>query len=153
MGILYNFTLNALSFTIMLDAARLATVRGDSFAGAIQELGFDIRRLRSSLPFSKSDGTMVARSGMEKESTAVGPESLDRACRRSYEKSFNVNKGDMWGGELAWRRAYKVFTSALLAGWPEHADVRAPAQAIRSSSEGPATAPFRDLKSFLTNTI
>ena len=56
----------------------------------------------------------------------------------------------MWGGERAWRRAHRIFTSALLAGWPALADVRAPARAIRSSGERPATAPFRDLKSFLT---
>jgi hypothetical protein len=150
MGILYDVTPNALSFTIMLDAARHATLRGDSFAGAMQELGFDLR-LR--LPFSKPDMTIVApRSGTE-ESTAMGPESLERARRRSYEKferSLSVNEGDMWGGERAWRRAYRTFTSALLAGWPELADVRAPAHAVRSSGEGPATAPFRDLKSFLT---
>lgn len=145
MGILYDVAPNALSFTIMLDAARHATLSGDSFAGAMQELGFDLR-LR--LPFSKPD----PRSGTE-EFTAVGPESLDRARRRSYEKlerSLSVNEGDMWGGERAWRRAYRTFTSALLAGWPELADVRAPAHAVRSSGEGPATAPFRDLKSFLT---
>ena len=151
MGILYDVTPNALSFTIMLDAARLATIRGDSFAGAMQELGFDLR-LR--LPFSNPDKTTAARSGTE-ESTVVGPESLDRARCRSYEKlerAFAVNEGDMWGGERAWRRAYRTFTSALLAGWPELADVRAPAHAIRSSGEGPATAPFRDLTSFFTTT-
>ena len=150
MSILYGVTPNALSFTIMLDAARHATLRGESFTGAMQELGFDLR-LR--LPFSNPDNTMVApQSGTEKEPTAVGPESLDRARRRSYEKferSLTVNEGDMWGGERAWRRAYRTFTSALLAGWPELAEVRAPAHAVRSSGEGPATAPFRDLKSFL----
>ncbi|KAI0281948.1 hypothetical protein BGY98DRAFT_956647, partial [Russula aff. rugulosa BPL654] len=148
MSILYGVTPNALSFTIMLDAARHATLRGDSFTGAMQELGFDLR-LR--LPFSNPDNTMVApQSGTEP--TAVGPESLDRARRRSYEKferSLSVNEGDMWGGERAWRRAYRTFTSALLAGWPELAEVRAPAHAVRSSGDGPATAPFRDLKSFL----
>ena len=146
MSILYDVTPNSLSFTIMLDAARHATLNGDSIAGAMQELGFDFR-LR--LPFSKP---MVARTGTE-ESTTVGSESLDRARRRSYkkiERSFIVNEGDMWGGERAWRRAYRTFTSALLAGWPELADVQAPAHAVRSSGEGPATSPFRDLKSFLT---
>jgi hypothetical protein len=150
MGILYDATPNANSFTIMLNAARHATLAGDSFAGAMQELGFDLR-LR--LPFYKPDKTMVAQSGTEMESTTVGPESLDRARRRSYEKlerSLAVNEGDMWGGERAWRRAHRIFTSALLAGWPALADVRAPARAIRSSGESPATAPFRDLKSFLT---
>jgi len=134
----------------MLNAARHATLKGDSFAGAMQELGFNLR-LR--LPFSKPDKTMFARSGTEMESTTVGPESLDRARRRSYEKlekSFSVDEGDMWGGERAWRRAHRIFTNALLAGWPELADVQAPAHAIRSSGESPATAPFRDLKNFLT---
>lgn len=137
MGILYAASPNANTFAIMLNAARHATLNGDSFAGAMQELGFD---LRFRLPFSKPDVT-------------TGPESLDRARRRSYEKlkeSLAVNEGDMWGGERAWRRAYRIFTSALLAGWPSLAEVRAPAHAIRSSSEGPATAPFRDLKNFLT---
>ena len=150
MGILYGTTPNANSFTIMLNAARHATLAGDSFAGAMQELGFDLH-LR--LPFYKPDKTMVARSETEMESTTGGPESLDRARRRSYEKlerSLTVNKGDMWGGERAWRRAHRIFTSALLAGWPTLADVRAPARAIRSSGESPATAPFRDLKRFLT---
>jgi hypothetical protein len=138
MGILYAATPNANTFAIMLNAARHATLNGDSFAGAMQELGFDLR-LR--LPFSKTDKTS-------------GPESLDRARRRSYEKlkkSLAVNEGDMWGGERAWRRAYRIFTSTLLAGWPALAEVRAPAHAIRSSGEGPATAPFRDLKNFLTS--
>jgi hypothetical protein len=151
MGVLYAVTPNANSFTIMLNAARHATQAGDSLAGAMQELGFDLR-LR--LPFYKPDKTMVARSGTEMESaTVVGPESLDSARRRSYEKlerSFAVNEGDMWGGERAWRRAHRIFTSALLAGWPALADVQAPAHAVRSSGEGPATSPFRDLKSFLT---
>jgi hypothetical protein len=149
MGTLYAATPNANSFTIMLTAARHATLDGDSFAGAMQEIGFDLR-LR--LPFSNPDKSMVARSGTE-ESAAVGPESLDRARRRSYEKlesSLVVKEGDMWGGERAWRRAHRIFTSALLAGWPALADVRAPAHAVRSSGERPATAPFRDLKSFLT---
>ena len=151
MGVLYGVTPNANSFTIMLNAARHATQAGDSLAGAMQELGFDLR-LR--LPFYKPDKTMVARSGTEMESvTVVGPESLDGARRRSYEKverSFAVKGGDMWGGERAWRRAHRIFTSALLAGWPALADVRVPAHAVRSSGESPATAPFRDLKSFLT---
>lgn len=137
MGILYAASPNANTFAIMLNAARHATLNGDSFAGAMQELGFD---LRFRLPFSKPDETS-------------GPESLDRARRRSYEKlkeSLAVNGGDMWGGERAWRRAYRIFTSALLAGWPSLAEVRAPAHAIRSSGEGPATGPFRDLKNFLT---
>ena len=145
MDILYGVSPNALSYTIMLDAARHATLNGDSFAGAMQELGFDFR-LR--LPFSKT----LSRIGTE-EPITVSPESLDRARRRSYEKlerSFTVNEGDMWGGERAWRRAHRIFTSALLAGWPELADVRTPAHAVRSSGEDPATAPFRDLKSFLT---
>ena len=150
MGALYAATPNALSFTIMLNAARHATLNGDSFSGAMQELGFDLR-LR--LPFSKPDGTMVAQSGTETESTTVSRESLDRARRRSYEKlekSLVVNEGDMWCGERAWRRAHRIFTSALLAGWPVLVHVRAPAHAIRSSGERPATAPFRDLKNFLT---
>lgn len=151
MGILYAATPNALSFTAMLNAARYATLNGDSFAGAVQELGLDLR-LR--LPFSKLDKTMVVESRTEMESTTVSPETLDRARRRNYkmlEKLLVVNEGDMWGGERAWRRAYRIFTSALLAGWPTLAGVRAPAHAIRSSGESPATAPFRDLKSFLTS--
>jgi len=149
MGILYAVTPDAFSFTVMLNAARQATLNGDSFAGAIQELGFD---LRFRLPFSKPDGTIVARSGMEMISTVADTESLDNARRRSYaklENSLAVNEGDLWGGERAWRRAYRIFTSALLAGWPALANVQAPAHAIRSSGESPATAPFRDLKRFL----
>lgn len=147
MGTLYAATPNANSFAIMLNAARHATVRGDSFAGAMQELGFDLR-LR--LPFSKPYTTTVAQSGME--STPMSPESLDRARHRCYEKlknSLAVSEGDMWGGERAWRRAHRIFTSALLAGYPVLADVRAPVRAIRSSGESPALAPFRDLKNFL----
>jgi hypothetical protein len=150
MGTLYAATPNANSFAIMLNAARHATVRGDSFAGAMQELGFDFR-LR--LPFSKPYKTMVARPETEIESIPAGPESLDRARRRSYEKikkSLVVNEGDMWGGERAWRRAHRIFTSSLLAGYPALADVRAPVRAIRSTGESPAIAPFRDLKNFLT---
>ena len=149
MGILYATTPDALSFAIMLDAARQATLNGDSFAGAMQELGFD---LRFRLPFAKPDRTMGSRSGSEMESSATADaESLNRARRRSYsklERSLAVNEGDMWGGERAWRRAHRTFTSALLAGWPALADVRAPARAIRSSGENPATSPLLDLKSF-----
>jgi hypothetical protein len=146
MGILYATTPDALSFTIMLDAARQATLNGDSFAGAMQELGFD---LRFRLPFANPDWTVVSGWG---EPSTVDAESLDRARRRSYEKlkrSLGVGEGDMWGGERAWRRAHRIFTRTLLAGWPELAHVRAPARAIRSSGESPATAPLRDLKSFL----
>jgi hypothetical protein len=152
MGILYSTTPDTLSFTIMLDAARQATLNGDSFAGALQELGFD---LRFRLPFAKPDRTTVSGSGSGSEmvsSTTADAESLDRARGRSYaklERSLAVNEGDMWGGERAWRRAHRIFTSALLAGWPALADVRAPARAIRSSGENPATSPLRDLKSFL----
>jgi hypothetical protein len=150
MGVLYAATPDALSFTIMLDAARHATLNGDSFGGAMQELGFDLR-LRS--PFAKSDKTMASWwSGSEMVSTAADAESLDRARRRSYEKfknSLTVNEGDMWCGERAWRRAHRIFTRALLAGWPALADVRAPAHAVRSSGERSATAPLHDLKSFL----
>jgi hypothetical protein len=150
MGILYAATPGTLSFTIMLNTARRATLKGDSFTGAMQELGFDLR-LR--LPFFNPDKTMVVGSETETESTTADAESLDKARQRSYaklERSLAVDEGDMWGGERAWRRAHRIFTSALLAGWPELADVRAPAHAIRSSSERLATAPFRDLKSFLT---
>ena len=150
MGVLYAATPDALSFTIMLDAARHATLNGDSFGGAMQELGFDLR-LRS--PFAKSNKTMTSWwSGPEMASTDADAESLDRARRRSYEKlekSFTVNEGDMWCGERAWRRAHRIFTRALLAGWPALADVQAPAHAVRSSGERSATAPLHDLKSFL----
>ena len=150
MSILYATTPDALSVTIMLDAARQATLNGDSFAGAMQELGFD---LRFRLPFAKPDWARVLGSGSEMESTPADAESLDRARRRSYkkfEKALTVNEGDMWGGERAWRRAHRIFTRALLAGWPALADVRAPAHAMRTSGENPAMAPLRDLKSFLT---
>ena len=149
MGVLYATTPDALSFTTMLDAARQATLNGDSFAGAMQELGFD---LRFRLPFAKPDRTTGSGSEMESSTTADAG-SLDRTRRRSYsklERSLAVNEGDMWGGERAWRRAHRIFTSALLAGWPALADVRAPARAIRSSGENPATSPLLDLKSFLT---
>ena len=150
MGIIYTATPDALSFTIMLDAARHATLNGDSFGGAMQELGFDLR-LRS--PFSKSDGTVASWwSGLEMMSTTAGARSLVHARRRSQEKfktSLTVNEHDMWCGERAWRRAYRIFTKALLAGWPVLADVRAPAHAVRSSGERPATAPLSELKSFL----
>jgi hypothetical protein len=43
MGLLFGTLPDAHSFTIMLDAARHATLNGDSFAGAIQELGLPFR--------------------------------------------------------------------------------------------------------------
>jgi hypothetical protein len=49
MGILYGTTPDALSFTIMLDAARRATLNGDSFAGAMQELGLTCASVYRSL--------------------------------------------------------------------------------------------------------
>ncbi|KAH9984306.1 hypothetical protein BJV77DRAFT_199698 [Russula vinacea] len=56
MGVLYATTPDALSFTTMLDAARQATLNGDSFAGAMQELGFDLRfRYRSLNPIGRWD--------------------------------------------------------------------------------------------------
>ncbi|KAI9508051.1 hypothetical protein F5148DRAFT_1284463 [Russula earlei] len=140
MGILYDATPDALAFTAMLDAARHATLNGESFAGAMQELGFDFR---FRLPFSTPEVTVEPQ---------LGAESLDRARRRSYETlkaSLAVDEGDMWGNERAWRRAHRIFRSALLAGWPALANVRAPARAVRASGETPATAPLRDLRCFL----
>ena len=142
MGILYGTTPDALAFTSMLNAARRATLYGESFVGAMQELGFDFR---FRLPFTKPA------MGAQPEPTDTG--SLDGARRKTYErleKSLVINEGDMWGGERAWRRAHRIFTSALLAGWPALADVRPPAHAVRSSVESPATAPLRDLKRFLS---
>ena len=67
-----------LTFAVMLDAARgtgdLRWINGGSFAGVMQELGFDIP-LR--LSYSKPDKTTHARSGTEKEPTAVGSGSFD----------------------------------------------------------------------------
>ena len=142
MGILYNITPNADAFTAMLDAARKATLNGESFAGAMQELGFGFR---FRLPFAKT--------AMGTQPEPADAQSLDGARHRSlakFQSSLAVNEGDMWGGERAWRRAYRIFTSALLAGWPALADVRPPAHAVRASVESPATAPLRDLKRFLT---
>ncbi|KAH9954871.1 hypothetical protein BC827DRAFT_1272194 [Russula dissimulans] len=141
MGILYGSTPDALTFTILLDAARYATLNGESFTGAMQELGFDFR---FRLPFGNSE--------LEPDLVPASAESLDRARRRSYatlKRSLAVNEGDMWGKERAWRRAHRIFTNALLAGWPALANVRAPARAVRASGESPATAPLRDLKRFL----
>jgi hypothetical protein len=146
MGILYGTTPDALTFTIMLDAARYATLNGESFTGAMQELGFDFR---FRFPFGNSSSELSSQLG---ELVPASAESLDRARRRSYatlKRSLDVNEGDMWGNERAWRRAHRIFTSALLAGWPALANVRAPARAIRASGESPATAPLRDLKHFL----
>jgi len=148
MGILYGTTPDALTFTIMLDAARHATLNGESFTGAMQELGFDFRRFR--LPFGNS--SELGRGPQPGELVSAGAESLDRARRRNYatlKRSLAVNEGDMWGNERAWRRAHRIFTSALLAGWPALTNVRAPARAVRASGESPATAPLRDLKHFL----
>ncbi|KAI9454238.1 hypothetical protein BJY52DRAFT_1122899 [Lactarius psammicola] len=140
MDILYGTTPDAHAFVIMLDAARQATLNGDSFAGAMQELGLPFR-----LPFSRSPAPLSS-------SSSDAPSSLDRVRRRSYvllKRALATTEGDMWGGERAWRRAHRIFTSALLAAWPALADVRAPAQAVRSSGEGAATAPLRDLGRFL----
>ncbi|KAI9432730.1 hypothetical protein H4582DRAFT_1820676 [Lactarius indigo] len=141
MGILYGTAPNAHAFAIILDAARRATLNGDSFAGAMQELGIPFRmppfsRRRLSSPVLSDD----ARS------------SFDRARRTSYaqlKRALVMDEGDMWGKERAWRRAYRLFTDALLAAWPALAEVRAPAHAMRASGEGAATAPLRDLGRFL----
>ncbi|KAF8264189.1 hypothetical protein EI94DRAFT_1738987 [Lactarius quietus] len=142
MGILYDTTPDAHAFTIMLDAARHATLNGDSFAGAIQELG-----LPFCLPFRRAPPP-----------PPPVPSSLDRARQTSHAhlkhallllRSTGGGGGDMWGPERAWRRAYRIFTDALLAAWPALADVRAPAHAIRASGDGAATAPLRDLGRFL----
>lgn len=142
MGILYGTTPDARAFTIMLVAARHATLKGESFAGAMQELGFDFR---FRLPFAKP--AIETQLG-----DPAAAESLDGARRRAQaklEKSLGVNEGDMWGGERAWRRAHRIFTSALLAGWPALNDVRPAARAVRASGETTATAPLRDLTRFL----
>jgi len=146
MGILYGTTPDALAFTIMLDAARHATLKGESFAGAMQELGFDFR---FRLPFTKPAIEMQL-------GEPADAKSLDGARRRIHaklEKSLGVNEGDMWGGERAWRRAHRMFTSALLAGWPALKDVRPAARAVRASGESTATAPLRDLTRFLLPAI
>jgi len=142
MGILYGFTPDASSFTIMLNSARHATLYGESFAGAMKELGFDFQ---FRLPFAKP--------AMDAQLEPTDTGSLAGARRKAYErleKSLFIQAGDMWGQERAWRRAYRIFTSALLAGWPALADVRPPACAVRPSIESPATAPLRDLKHFLS---
>ena len=134
MRILYGTLPDAHIFTIMLDAARHATLNGDSFAGAIQELGLPFR-----MPFPHPTPPISS--------------SLDKARRTSYEtlrrSLTTTNQGDMWGSQRAWRRAYRLFTNALLAAWPALADVRAPAYAMRASGDSAATAPLRDLGRFL----
>ena len=140
MDILYGTVPDAHAFSIMLDAARHATLNGESFAGAMQELGIPFR-----LPFRQSPA-------LPKEEEASS--SLDRARRRSYAQlkhAFTTSEGgdDMWGTERAWRRAHRIFTSALLATWPALVEVRAPAHAMRDSGEGAATAPLRDLGRFI----
>jgi hypothetical protein len=141
MNILCGTAPDTLAFIIMLNAARRATLGGESFAGAMQELGFNFR-----LPFAKT------KPALDTQLKPSDSKSLHSARHRSYakfEKSLAVNEGDMWGGERAWRRAHRIFTSTLLAGWPALIDVRPPARAIRTSGEGPATAPLRDLKGLL----
>ena len=141
MELLYGITPDALAFTIMLDAARHATLNGETLAGAMQELGFGFQ---FRLPFTQKKTEVPPADDAELS-------SLERARRRSYakfKKSLAVSDGDMWGGERAWRRAHRIFTNALLAGWPALADVRAPARAVRASGESPATTPLRDLKHF-----
>jgi hypothetical protein len=142
MGILYGTTPDALAFTIMLDAARHATLKGESFAGAMQELGFDFR---FRLPFTK----LAVETQLGEPAAAESLDGARRRIRAKLEKSLGVNEGDMWDGERAWRRAHKVFTSALLAGWPALKDVRPAARAVRASGESTATAPLRDLTRFL----
>ncbi|KAH8983011.1 hypothetical protein EDB92DRAFT_1767791, partial [Lactarius akahatsu] len=137
MGILYGTAPDAHAFSIMLGAARCATLNGDSLAGAMQELGIPFR-----VPFSRRPATPPSSS----------PSSLDRARRTSYaqlKRALVSSEGDMWGSERAWRRAYRIFTDALLAAWPALAQVRAPAHAVRASGDGAATAPLRDLGRFL----
>ena len=139
MHLLYGTLPDAHAFSIMLDAARHATLNGDSLAGAIQELGlpFRLRRAHAHAPPLSSSSSSS---------------SLDKARRTSYEtlkRSLTTNRGDMWGTERAWRRAYRLFTNALLAAWPALVDVRAPAYAMRASGDGAATAPLRDLGRFL----
>jgi hypothetical protein len=135
MHILYGTIPDAHAFSIMLDAARHATLNGDSFAGAIQELGLPFR-----IPFRRAHAPTPTSS------------SLDLARRTSHtmlRSALTSSKGDMWGSERAWRRAYRLFTDALLAAWPTLAEVRAPAHAMRASGDGAATAPLRDLGRFL----
>jgi hypothetical protein len=150
MHILYGASPDARAFTTMLVAARHATLNGESFAGAMQELGFSFR-----LPFTRRPPAGVNRQSKERPSSsdaAAATESLDGARSKilaKFRKSFAVDEGDMWGAERAWRRAHRTFTNGLLAGWPELNDVRPPARAVRASGESPATAPLRDLKHFL----
>ncbi|KAI0287877.1 hypothetical protein BC826DRAFT_958792 [Russula brevipes] len=130
MGILYGTTPDARAFSFMLDAARRATFRGESFTGAMQEIGF---YFRSPLPLGKPELAAV-------QPGSADAASLDGARRRSraeLERSLAVSEGDMWGNERAWRRAHRIFTNALLAGWPALAEVHAPAHAIRASGEDP----------------
>jgi hypothetical protein len=137
MGLLFGTLPDAHSFTIMLDAARHATLNGDSFAGAIQELGLPFR-----IPFRRRPTPP----------TPPIPSSLDRARRASYallREALTSSEGDMWGTERACRRAYRLFTNALLAAWPALSEVRAPAHAMRASGDGAAIAPLRDLGRFL----
>ncbi|KAH9061932.1 hypothetical protein EDB87DRAFT_387525 [Lactarius vividus] len=142
MGILYGTAPDAHAFSIMLDAARHATLNGDSLAGAMQELGIPFR-----VPFSRRPSPTPPPPPPPSSSS-----SLSRARRTSYgqlKRALATSDGDMWGTERAWRRAYRIFTNALLAAWPALADVRAPAHAMRASGEGAATAPLRDLGRFL----
>ncbi|KAH9970001.1 hypothetical protein BGW80DRAFT_1334121 [Lactifluus volemus] len=150
MGTLYNVTPDARAFTVMLDAARHATLGGETFKGALQELGFSKFPFRWRLPFLSHHRD---HDDEPAELATAVTESLDRARRRTYEQleqSLVVNKGDMWGNERACRRAHRLFKEALLASWPLLAEVRPPpTRAVRTSSHDPATAPLRDLKHFL----
>ncbi|KAI0270513.1 hypothetical protein BC834DRAFT_950309 [Gloeopeniophorella convolvens] len=132
---LYNAAPNTRTFTFMLDAARRATLRGESFTGAMSELGLGFA-FRPAVPVPRE--TPLA--------------SLRSARRQRYTQlraALGTDTGDMWGAERAWRRAYRTFADALLSGWPALADVRAPAHAVRASGDGPATAPLSDLRRFL----
>jgi hypothetical protein len=100
-----------------LDAARHATFGGETFKGALQELGFSKFPFRWRLPF------LFHHHEHDDEPAEMGTamtESLDRARRRTYEqleKSPTVNEGDMFGNERACRQAHRLFIDALLASW------------------------------------
>ncbi|KAI0298467.1 hypothetical protein B0F90DRAFT_1732731 [Multifurca ochricompacta] len=138
MGTLYGTTPDAHAFTIMLDAARHALFMGKASPARCKSSG--------SSGFVSAPRSSNGRSWIRMRIIQVS----DERRLRKAQKSLTVNEGDMWGNERAWRRAHRIFTNALLAGWPALSQVRSPSHAIRSSRESPATTPLRDLKSFLT---
>ncbi|KAI0062594.1 hypothetical protein BV25DRAFT_648856 [Artomyces pyxidatus] len=140
MHMLYGTKPDAMTLTHMLTAARLASHSFESISSAFRELGFIN-------PFQKAEGPDKS------HHKSLASARQDAWLELKQRLGTNAKGTDIWGGEVAWRRARHIFRHILFTNWPGLSRVAAPARAVRASSDDVAESPFLDLRRFLAPTL